>query len=249
MVALLAFPLLFFCGEFAVASDAAIEQFEKEVRPLLVEHCIECHSQDNDSGDLIIDSRASLLKGGESGAAIKPGYAFESKLIHAVSRGGELKMPPDDPLSERQIRSLIKWIEAGAVWPETSPSLADSIHQNARNHWAFQKVVKPKVPQLENGDWISNPIDAFVLRKLREHKLTPSPQADKRTLLRRVSYTLTGLPPSFEELQQFEKTSNRQAYVEAVDRLLDSEQYGEQWARHWLDVARYADTKGYVYAR
>ncbi len=234
---------------FASGDDAAAEQFEKEIRPLFIEHCIECHNQDNDSGDLIIDSRESLLKGGEAGAAIKPGHAEESRVIQAVRRVGELKMPPEDSLSEQQIRSLVKWIEAGAVWPETSPSLAESVHQNARDHWAFKKVVKPNVPKLANAEWVSNPIDAFVLRKLRKHKLDPSSQADKRTLLRRVSYTLTGLPPSSEQVQRFGNDSSPQAYKEAIERILSSEQYGEQWARHWLDVARYSDTKGYVYAR
>ncbi len=248
-VVLLSLFILGLGGNLAVANDAATEQFEKEIRPLFIEHCIECHSQDNDSGDLIIDSLESLLKGGETGAAIKPGHAEESRIIQAVRRVGELKMPPEESLSEQQIRSLVKWVEAGAVWPKTSPSLADSIHQNARKHWAFQKVVKPNVPQLENAEWLSNPIDAFVLRKLREHKLAPSSQADKRTLLRRVSYTLTGLPPNSQEVQQFENDSGPQAYKEAVERLLSSDQYGEQWARHWLDVARYSDTKGYVYAR
>ncbi|QDT33293.1 PSD1 and planctomycete cytochrome C domain-containing protein [Thalassoglobus polymorphus] len=230
-------------------STALIEQFENEIRPLLIDHCIECHQQDNDSGSLVINSRESLIKGGDSGPAIQPGDPERSLLIQAVHRSGELKMPPDEPLNDRQKQALVQWVKAGAVWPEKSPPLAITVHQNALKHWAFQQVVQPKVPSFPGNNWIRNPIDAFILQKLTSNELKPSPMADSRTLIRRVSYTLTGLPPTAEQIETIAKDFSAKSYEEQVDKLLASEHYGEQWARHWLDVARYSDTKGYVYAR
>lgn len=233
----------------AFSSDLQIEQFEKEIRPLFIEHCLECHNEDANSGKLTLTSRATLLTGGETGPAVTPGDASKSLLIYAVRRTGELKMPPETPLSESEIRSLTQWIDAGAVWPETSAPLVAQSQSKAKKHWAFQPLGNPKVPDVGENDWVRNPIDAFVLQKLQEHDLAPAPQADDRTLLRRLSYTLTGLPPKKLSVQTVRTEHSEGAYEKEIEHSLNSPHYGEHWGRHWLDVARYADTKGYVYAR
>lgn len=234
----------------AVANQDPTEQFEKEVRPLLVEHCLECHHQDSDSGGLILNSREALLKGGETGPALVVGNAEASRIIQAVRRTGELKMPPDAPLDANQIQSLVRWINSGAIWPEKSPPLSQAaIASHAKSHWAFQDIRQPVVPQLDDAEWARNPIDLFILRQQRKNQLQPAPEAPRRTLLRRLSYSLTGLPPTDEDVRNFESNPDTQAYENQVDVLLSSQHYGEHWARHWLDVARYSDTKGYVYAR
>ncbi len=230
-------------------SPADTEFFEKQVRPLLAASCLECHGTEQQSNDLRLDSLAAMLKGGQGGAAIVPGKPEKSLLIQAVRQSGELAMPPDDKLSDNKIAILERWVKIGAPWPKDDVGPVDKRAEAQRTHWAFQPVGLPAVPSVNDSGWVKNPIDAFVLAKLEEHGLKPSAVADRRTLMRRVTYDLTGLPPTPAEVEGFVADGDPQAYEKLVDRLLASPQYGEHWARHWLDVARYADTKGYVYGR
>jgi hypothetical protein len=231
------------------AQLAREEFFENEIRPLLAEHCIRCHGQEEQSGKLGLDSRAGLLKGGEHGTALVAGQPDASLLIQAVRRDGELQMPPDDALTQEEIRALEHWVATGAAWPERSERIRAAAAPSADDHWAFQPIRDLQPPSDVHSHWGCGPIDAFILSKLRERELAPSPEADRRTLIRRLSYSLTGLPPSEEDVNVFVHDADPFAYERLVDRYLASPQYGEAWARHWLDVARYSDTKGYVYAR
>ncbi len=223
--------------------------FENHVRPLLVSACLECHGAREPSGGLRLDSRSAMLQGGERGTPVKPGHSAESLLVQAIRRDGELQMPPDQPLAEEQVKILSQWIDDGAIWPEEVRLSDDKKAQTQRDHWAFQPVRRVEVPKVGRQDWCRQPIDAFVMERLETAGLTPSPQADRRTLIRRATYDLTGLPPTPAEVEAFERDPDPRAYELLIERLLRSPHYGEQWARHWLDVARYSDTKGYVYAR
>lgn len=232
-----------------IADEASGELFEKQIRPLLIAKCGECHTGAQTSGGLKLESRADLLKGGESGQAIDLEHPEQSLLLAAVRRTGDLEMPPEEPLNTREIDALEAWIKLKAPWPATSGKVLSPSAERARTHWAFQPVRKPEIPQASDAKRVRNPVDAFVLSRLEQAGLSPAPEADKRTLIRRLYYTLTGLPPSPEQVAQFVSNDDPHAYEKLVDELLDSPQYGEHWARHWLDVARYSDTKGYVYAR
>lgn len=236
---------------FAFAEDDPEQFFETQVRPILAERCVRCHGADEQSGQLRLDSGAALRAGGERGPVLDASQLSASLLLQAVRHDGELEMPPppDGKLSDDQVAVLTRWVESGAFWPESHPLLAPETKSNADNHWAFQPVVDPPVPTPQAADCVRNPVDAFVLARLEASGLSPAPEADRRTLIRRVSYALTGLPPTAEDVAQFVGDANPQAYQELVERLLNSPQFGEQWARHWLDVARYSDSKGYVYAR
>jgi hypothetical protein len=233
----------------------AVEFFESKIRPLLVDHCYKCHSQGSEKGvkgGLYLDTREGLLRGGDSGPALKPGDPDASLIIKAVRYLDEaLQMPPkDQKLQPGQITDLEAWVRMGAPDPRSSnPGTAPATvpADKASRHWAFQPVRKPALPQVANPAWPRTPVDHFILAKLEQKKLSPSPQADKRTLLRRAAFDLTGLPPTSDELAQFLADESPDAYAKAVDRLLASPRFGERWARHWLDVARYADTKGYVF--
>ncbi|OJW14389.1 MAG: hypothetical protein BGO49_28700 [Planctomycetales bacterium 71-10] len=230
-------------------SAAEVEAFEKHVRPLLVEKCQSCHGPDKQKGGLRLDARAALVEGGDSGPAVVPGDPEESLLMQAVRREDGLEMPPDGPLAPEQVEALGRWIAAGAAWPADSGPAVESRKDVWARHWAFQPIARPGPPTPREPSRVRTPVDAFVLAKLDAAGLAPSPEADRRTLIRRLSYDLTGLPPSPEEVAAFVADPDPDAYEKLVDRLLASEAYGEQWARHWLDVARYADTKGYVYGR
>ncbi|MCC6494497.1 MAG: PSD1 domain-containing protein [Pirellulales bacterium] len=232
----------------APVADAHRDFFESQVRPLLHSACGECHGPSEQWSGLRVDSRAALLAGGDRGPAVVPGDAEHSRLIEAVRRTGELEMPPDEPLAADQIAILEQWISLGAPWPDEDlpPSAADA---QLRQHWAFQPVQQPQLPAVAHDAWGRTPIDCFVLAKLEAAGLAPAPPADRRTLVRRATYDLTGLPPTPEEVQAFVDDADPAAYERLVDRLLASPHYGEHWGRHWLDVARYSDTKGYVYAR
>ena len=222
--------------------------FERHVRPVLASICLKCHGDDEQSGGLRVDSRQSLLRGGHSGPALIPGNVDESLLVAAIRREGDLQMPPKSKLTDQEIDSLIHWVRIGAPWP--AAAAVDSNAASVASHWAFQPVRRPPLPTAEHDRFTSrNPIDRFVNAKLAAAGLEPSPPADRRTLLRRVTYDLTGLPPTVEEVETFVRDEGPDAYARRIDLLLASTHFGEQWARHWLDVARYSDTKGYVYGR
>jgi len=231
------------------ADVPATEHFESQVRPLLVEKCVQCHGSSKQEGGLRLDSRQGLLTGGDTGTALKIGHPEASLIMSAVRQTGDVQMPPQGKLSDREIAALAHWIEQGAPWPETMQPLISPSEEAARKHWAFQPVTAPVIPSVQNSPWVRTPLDAFILSKLEQAELTPSISADPRTLIRRVYYTVTGLPPTEDEVAAFVADASDQAYEQVVDRLLESPQYGEHLARLWLDLARYSDTKGYVYAR
>jgi len=224
--------------------------FEERVRPVLVERCYKCHSHDADrvKGGLMLDTREGLLHGGDTGPAIAPGKPDDSLLVQAIRyTDDDLQMPPKgDKLPDRQVADLTEWIRRGAPDPRTGVAKGSSLAYGGvgRQHWSFLPVVKPPVPVVADAAWCRTPVDNFVMAKLEENGMKPNPQADKRTLIRRVTFDLVGLPPSAEEVQDFLADDTPDAYTKVVDRLLASPQYGERWARYWLDVARYADTKG-----
>ena len=226
-----------------------VEFFETQVRPLLVEHCQKCHGPDKQQADLRLDTRELALKGGENGPVLVASDPNSSRLIEAVRYQGDLQMPPDGKLAEAQIAVLEKWVALGAPWgASTSTTDADRLEKQ-KNHWAFQPVKPVTPPTVSDPGWCRTPVDQFILAGLEQKQLAHSSAADRRTLIRRVTYDLTGLPPTPEAVEAFVNDADPEAYSKLVDRLLQSPQYGEQWARHWLDVARYSDTKGYVYAR
>jgi len=238
-------------GFAAALPPEQAEFFETKVRPILVEHCYECHSAraKKIKGGLQLDSAASLLKGGASGVAIVSGNPDASSLVKAVRyQDPELQMPPDEKLSDAQIQALVEWVRMGAPDPRTTegPVPASSFDEARDHHWAFQAVVKPAVPVVKKSAAVQTPVDNFILAKLEALNLKPAPIADRRTLIRRLSYDLTGLPPTPEEVEAFSKDKRKDAVAQLVDRLLASPRYGERWGRYWLDVARYADTKGYL---
>jgi len=230
------------------AADTAF--FEARIRPVLQEHCYKCHSHGADriKGGLLFDSRAALLHGGNSGPAIVPGRPDESVLIQAIRYTDEdLQMPPEEhggKLSARQIADLEEWVRRGAPDPRVPAAGLAATAGVGRQHWAFQPLQKPAVPAVRDTAWARTPLDRFVLAQLEAHGLAPNPLADKRTLIRRVTFDLTGLPPTEPEIQRFLADDSPEAFARVVDRLLASPHYGERWARYWMDVARYSDTKG-----
>jgi hypothetical protein len=226
-----------------------VEYFEQHIRPVLAGACGECHGPEVQEGDLRLDSREALLRGGASGPAATPGSVEESLIVQAIRRSGDLQMPPDRPLEPPAIAAIEHWIALGAPWPAGDPPPVDDREAQQRSHWAFQPIGAPSAPQVQQTAWIRTPVDAFIRAKLESAGLAPSAPADRRTLIRRVTYDLTGLPPTQDEVDAFLSDSDPEAYAHLVERLLASPHYGEHWARHWLDVARYSDTKGYVYAR
>ncbi|HJZ59316.1 MAG TPA: DUF1549 domain-containing protein, partial [Gemmataceae bacterium] len=232
------------------AQPEAVDFFEKNVRPVLVEKCLTCHGPEKAKGELRLDTREAVLKGGSRGPAIMPGKPKDSRLVAAVRQADEdLKMPPTGKLPEREIAALEKWVELGAPWPEKLKlAPPDAIARAAASHWAFKPVARPAVPAIPNPQSaIRNEIDRFVVAKLSDNKLSLSPRVDKRALIRRATFDLTGLPPTPEEVEVFVADDSPDAYEKLIDRLLASPRYGERWARHWLDIARYADNKGYVF--
>ncbi len=229
----------------AAAPAAAAEEnafFETKIRPLLVERCIECHGEKKQKGGLRLDSRAAWQAGGENGAVIKPGDSEASPLIKAVRyTDKELQMPPKRQLSSDEVAALEQWVKLGAPDPREGNAVAKSgVDMEAgRKHWAFQLLAHPQPP---SGS--QQPLDRFVLAQLQQHELQPNPIADRRTLIRRATFDLTGLPPTPAEIEEFLRDTSTDAFAKLVDRLLATPAYGERWGRHWLDVARYADTAG-----
>ena len=226
----------------ARADDAeGLRLFEAKIRPVLVEHCDRCHSAKGarPKGGLRLDSRDGARKGGKTGPAVVPGRPDESLLLTAIARDGDAEpMPPDKALPGPVLADFRRWIELGAPDPRSAPSTPTT-----ETWWSLRPIARPIVP--ESTDWARSPIDAFLLATMRAEGLTPSPEADRRTLIRRVTFDLIGLPPTPEEVEAFLADPEPDAYERLVDRLLASPHHGERWARHWLDVARYGDTHGY----
>jgi hypothetical protein len=225
------------------------EFFERSVRPLLAEHCWQCHGAQKQWNNLRLDSAEALRAGGESGPVVVPGNPAESLLLGAVEPGGDPQMPPDKPLTGEQVAVLRTWIEMGAPWYGAPASESSSTNHAWKTHWAFQPLRRVALPPSADDNWSRNEIDRFVFKRLKENGLEPSAEADRASLIRRLAYSLTGLPPSFEQVQAFVHDPRPDAYERLVDLWLESPSYGEHLARMWLDVARYSDTKGYVYAR
>lgn len=220
--------------------------FGRDIAPIFNRKCHACHGAQQQMSGLRLDSRSAAIRGGYSGAVIKPGNSMDSKLIHLVAGlDAKVVMPPaGEKLTPEQIGLLRAWIDQGAKWPEQSVAEAPS-GKPKTTHWAFITPKRPGIPAVRDSRWVRNPIDAFVLSRLEKEGLQPSPEADARTLIRRLSLDLTGLPPTPAEVSEFLADTRQDAYERLVERLLASPHYGEKWARHWLDLARYADSDGY----
>jgi hypothetical protein len=251
----LALVLAFFSA--AEADDGAtiegLAYFEQHIRPLLAGHCYACHSarEGKQKGGLLLDSRAGWAKGGEQGPAVKPGDVDASLLIRAVRQTDpDLRMPPDSPLSGEAVARLERWVRMGAPDPRDgsereSERLDDPSDPIAgRAHWAFRPLSQHRPPPVVSSDWPQSPIDSFILKTLEEVPLRPAPVSDRHTLLRRIYFQLIGLPPTREQVAAFLVDERPDAYERLVDQLLSSPQFGERWGRHWLDLARYADSNG-----
>lgn len=246
IVALLACPAV-----SAEPSPEDIEFFEKQVRPILVDSCSKCHGDRKQEGGLRLDSRASLLKGGDSGPAVVEGKPTDSLLVEAIGYTGDVKMPPKGKLADDKIAALTEWIKRGAPWPQDKaggdkPGDFDLAARKARQ-WAFQPIRPQSVPAVKDKAWPRTTIDNFILAKLEAAGLSPAESADRRTLLRRVTYDLIGLPPAPSEIDAFLADESPEAYERVVDRLLASPHYGERWARHWLDLVRFGETRGHEF--
>ena len=253
MVRWFAIALVCVSASTAVAADPPakpspeqIDFFEKKVRPLLADNCYSCHGAKKQSAGLRLDTAAGLKAGADGAAIVVAGDPANSKLVRAVKREGDFPMPPKKPLPADAVATLTEWVKSGAVIPDDSGTTARA---DPKNHWAFQPPRLPAIPSVnrQNPTAVNNPIDAFVTAKLSDRGLSPSPRADRRTLARRAYFDLIGLPPTAEELDAFEKDNDPQAWEKLIDKLLASPAYGERWGRYWLDLARYADTKGYVF--
>jgi hypothetical protein len=241
-------PLLIVAIVLVAARESAAEpvDYRRDIQPILARHCYECHGPDMQKSGLRLDTVAAAKEGGYNGAAIVPGKSGESLLLAAITGAGDIAKMPEDrpPLAPAEIERLKAWIDQGAVAPaDDAPAAAKS---PANQHWAFQPIVRPSPPEVSQAAWVRNPIDAFVLARLDSEQFAPSPEADRATLIRRLWLDLTGLLPSPAEIDVFVADARPDAYDRLVDRLLDSPHYGEKWARHWLDQARYADSNGYT---
>ncbi len=229
-------------------AEPALKNFRTNVLPILKAKCLKCHGLgEKVKGGLKLTTREAILEGGDSGPAIDTEDLAGSVLLQAIHYDG-LEMPPTGKLPEKEVRILESWVKAGAPWPkglDLANVTIGKITEEDRAYWAYvprSQVVPPKVRE---ASWVANPIDAFILAGLEEKGLTPAPAADKRTLIRRLAYDLTGLPPTPEEVEEFVQSTDPAAYEKRVDKYLASPHYGERWARHWLDVVRYAETNGY----
>jgi hypothetical protein len=230
---------------------ADVEFFEKEVRPLLVANCWQCHGPAKARGGLRLTSRELLLQGGDSGPAAVAGKPEDSLLVRAVRYQDSPRMPPRGKLTDRQIGVLERWVKRGLPWPGTTASSRPAgsgwtITDEQRQFWAFRTVQEAAVPAVRDAAWARTPVDRFILAALEARGLRPAPPADKRTLLRRVTFDLIGLPPTPAEIDAFLGDQSPDAFARVVDRLLASPQYGERWGRHWLDVVRYADARDLI---
>jgi hypothetical protein len=231
--------------------------FEKRVRPVLMTHCAKCHNSTAQVAALDLTTAEGVARGGESGPLIDPERPAQSLLLRVVGYEETLKMPPSGKLAPEDLEALAEWVRRGAPWPVRGDNRALATGQEPRparpgsvltekdhQYWAFQPLADPKIPTVKRADWVRSPIDAFLLADLEAKGVTPAKPADKLTLLRRATYDLTGLPPTEAEIEDFLGDVTPEAFAKVVDRLLASPRYGEKWGRHWLDVARYADSTG-----
>ncbi len=243
-------------------SAEGLRFFEKRVRPLLAEQCWDCHDDDDAEGGLRLDSLSGILRGGTRGPAIVVGRPEQSLLVRALRHSERLQMPPKEKLPTRDIADIIKWIQMGAPWPAATVTAATSkkdaakysspetdqierhFSEEEKAFWAFQPPIAAPQPRVHRQDWVTSPIDAFIMRKMAAQNLEPAPPADKTTLIRRATFDLTGLPPTPAEIEAFLADGSAAAFARVVERLLNSPHYGERWGRRWLDVARYADSNG-----
>ncbi len=238
-----------------LSKEQADEFFEKQVRPLLVKRCYECHSADSKTpeGGLRVDSRAALLAGGDTGPAIVPGKPEKSLLIDAINYGEIYEMPPDTKMPAAEIAVLTRWIKLGAPWPgggaQTAPVAKKEfdLKQRKASHWAWKPVENPPVPAVKDQVWPKDPLDFFILSKLEQNGLKPAPAASKEVLIRRAYMDLTGLPPTPAEIDAFVADESPAAFATVIDQLLKSPHFGERWARHWLDLVRYAESRGHEF--
>ncbi len=232
----------------AASPSGDVEFFEKKIRPVLVERCYKCHSARSEKvkGDLRLDSREGMLKGGESGKpGVVPGDENKSLLIESIRyKNEDLQMPPpkEGRLSDEQIADFVSWVRMGAPYPGTEKSEIRNPKSEIEVWWSFQSIKNPTVPSVKNRAWVRSPVDNFILAILEGNGLTPAPPADKRTLIRRATFDLIGLPPTPREVEAFLSDNSPDAFAKVVDRLLASPHYGERWGRHWLDVVRYTDS-------
>jgi hypothetical protein len=239
----------FSAGAEAPPADGA-RFFEAQVQPILQAHCVSCHGGDKTRSGLALTTRPGLLKGGDRGPAVSLDRPDDSLLLKAVNQHDELKMPPRGKLSATQIDALRQWVKMGAQWGDGAVVKRHGpppVDDQARSFWSFRPVVRPRVPAVKNTGWVKTPVDAFILARLEAAGLQPAPPAGKSALLRRVTYDLTGLPPTPEEVEAFLADKAPNTYEKVVDRLLASPHYGERWGRHWLDLVRYAETNGYEF--
>ncbi|MFK7766213.1 MAG: PSD1 and planctomycete cytochrome C domain-containing protein [Mariniblastus sp.] len=249
-VVLSACPGLITAQETSVKfSSDQIDFFETKIRPLFSSHCLECHGAVKSESGLRLDSRSAILKGGSSGPAAVSGLPGKSLMIEAVNHTGDYDMPPNKKLSDSEISDMNRWVKMGLPWPSKTTiskrTMPELRVEHRQNHWAFQKIEKPTIKPRGDSKPESSPVDQLITAKLQTIRLAQSPRADRRTLIRRATFDLIGLPPTFEEVQDFVNDESPDAYEKLIDRLLESPHYGERWARHWLDVARYSDTSGY----
>ena len=242
----------YFATQNGLASQDADQKRAQQVVNIFQDQCIQCHGAEQKAG-LDLRSREAILKGGNRGAAIVPGNSKESLLYKYISGVKSPRMPLGGELEEDDIELIEAWIDKGAIWPPAltiKPANATNFKEKEitaehRKYWAFVKPERAPIPAVKNSAWVKNPIDAFILAELEKKSLSPSAPADKATLLRRVTFDLTGLPPTPKELADFLNDNATNAYEKIVDRLLASPRYGERWAQHWLDVVRFGETNGF----
>jgi len=227
--------------------------FENRVRPLLEKHCLECHSADQNEGDVLLDSPSAILKSVADGPIVKPGDVKASRLMSVVEYDQDVQMPPESKLAPAEILVFKKWIEIGAPWPKSNVRIAREVkgaidfEAEREGHWAFSAIERPSIPKVVREDLVTNEVDSFVEKQLEAMESNLTAAADRYTLIRRATIDLLGVPPTVEEVERFVADRSPEAYAKLLDRLLASPMYGERWGRYWLDVARYADTKGYVF--
>ncbi len=251
-------PCIFFCLHskgLAQFSDLDLEFFENEIRPILVENCNECHSSEAEflEGGLDVSSRISIVEGGDTGPAIIPNDAATSLLIQAVKYEGPYEMPPSTKLSPEKIKLLEEWVDRGAPWPphddqrQTIAKEVFDIESRKSQHWCWQPIQAIDAPTVDDGSWPLDDLDKFILRKLEENGVSPAPGCDRQTWIRRVYFDVIGLPPTREQIRAFVNDVSDSAYEKVIDGLLASPQFGERWARHWMDLFRYAETYGHEF--